>query len=40
MTDFFTSRWVDVPEGVRSIGGDQLAAGFIAGGPNTFSVTA
>ncbi|HMS73456.1 MAG TPA: bifunctional ornithine acetyltransferase/N-acetylglutamate synthase, partial [Baekduia sp.] len=32
MSDFFTSRWVDVPEGVRSVGGDQLATGFIAGG--------
>lgn len=30
--EFFSSRWVDVPDAVRSVGGDELATGFIAGG--------
>ena len=32
MSGFFTSRWVSVPDSVTDLGGDELAAGFIAGG--------
>ncbi|MEI2701863.1 MAG: bifunctional glutamate N-acetyltransferase/amino-acid acetyltransferase ArgJ [Baekduia sp.] len=32
MSGFFSSRWVDVPDSVTDLGGDELAPGFIAGG--------
>ena len=29
---FFTSKWVDVPDSLADLGGDELAPGFLAGG--------